>query len=65
MFTTSKDPEVFSRVDDFELNSIMAIFDNCSTENVLNYKSLFVGDLVSTNKFSLTTVGGSDHRPTH
>ena len=65
MFTTSKDPEVFYQVTDFELNSIMDVVDNCDTANVLNYKSLLIGDLVSTNKHNLVTVVDSYHRRTH
>ena len=44
IFATSKDPVFLSRVADFELNLITAVFENCATVNVLNDKSLFVSD---------------------
>ena len=64
-FSTSKSPEVFSRVTDFELNSITSVVDNFATANVLNDKYLLIGDLVSTKDSSLMIVGGFDYHPTH
>ena len=39
--------------------------DNCATAKTLNDKSLFVGELIPIPAYSLVTVGGCDHRPTH
>ena len=65
VFSTTKNATVFTNRTDFNLNSILAVVDNCATATVLNNKSLFVGELIPTSAYSLVTVGGCDHRPTH
>jgi len=65
VFSTKKYAIVFTNRTDFNLNSILAVVDNCATATVLNNKSLFVGELILTSAYSLVTVGGCDHRPTH
>ena len=65
IFFATKDPAEFKQVNDFEIGSVSAVANNCTTANVLNDRSLFFGELVSTNKHSLTMVGGADRRPIH
>ena len=65
VFATSRDPLTFTTSTNFEVGSITAVVDNCATATVLNNKTLFIDKLVHTQEYSLVTVGGSDHKPTH
>ena len=65
IFTTTIDLSVFQNRTDFNLGSTTVVVDNCATVTVFNDKILFVGELISSNKHSIVTVGGSNYEPTH
>ena len=64
-FATSKHLSSFNNTLDFEVGSTTSVVDNCATATVLNNKDLFVGKLTPTSEYSLVTIRGSDHKPTH
>jgi len=60
IFTALKNLLEFINRNNFDLNILMAVVDNCTTAIVLNDKSLFIGELKKTNTYDIVIVGSSN-----